>query len=100
MIFNIALIIITICGIILISRIFVGPSLYDRVIAINSFGTISVLLIAIIGFITDRMDFLDIALLYALLNFIATLAILKFFRYKMLDYDEIKNEKESVKHNE
>ena len=57
MIFNIALIIITICGIILISRIFIGPSLYDRVIAINSFGTISVLLIAIIGFITDRMDF-------------------------------------------
>ncbi len=63
-------------------RLFIGPSLYDRVLAVNSFGTKTVLLIAVLNFIGGRPEFLDIALLYALINFVGTIAILKFFRYR------------------
>ncbi|MCH7710222.1 MAG: pH regulation protein F [Proteobacteria bacterium] len=65
-------------------RLFAGPTLYDRVLAVNSFGTKTVLLIGVMGFLTERPEFLDIALLYALINFISTIAILKFFRYRAL----------------
>lgn len=65
-------------------RSFVGPSLYDRVLAVNAFGTLTVLLIGAMGFLSGRPDFLDIALLYALINFVGTLAALKFFRYRSL----------------
>ena len=58
-----------------------GPTLYDRILAVNIFGTNTVLLIAVFGFLTDRPDFLDIAFVYALINFITTLAVLKFFEY-------------------
>lgn len=67
-----------------LSRLYAGPTLYDRVLAANSFGTKTVLMIAVMGFLTGRPDFLDIALLYALLNFIGTIAVLKFFRYRTL----------------
>ena len=71
--------------IILLYRIYLGPTLYDRVIAVNSVGTLAVLIIGVVGFLRQRPDFLDIALLYALMNFIGTIAVLKFFRYKMVD---------------
>ena len=44
-----------------------------------------IIIIGVVGFLTKRPDFLDIALLYALINFIGTIAVLKFFRYKMVD---------------
>jgi multicomponent Na+:H+ antiporter subunit F len=59
----------------------VGQSVYDKILAVNIFGTITVLFITLFGFLTKRPDFLDIALVYALINFIATIAILKFFEY-------------------
>lgn len=59
-----------------------GPTLYDRVLAVNSLGTKVVLLLGVMGFLLGRPDFLDIAVLYALINFVATIAILKFFRYR------------------
>lgn len=62
-------------------RAFMGPTLYDRILAVNVFGTKTVLMIAVLGFLMGRPDFLDIALLYALINFIGTIAVLKFFRY-------------------
>ena len=65
----------------LLLRALLGPSLYDRILAINTFGTATVLLIAILGFLAGRPDFLDIAMLYALINFIGTIAVLKFFQY-------------------
>ncbi|MDE1174316.1 MAG: monovalent cation/H+ antiporter complex subunit F [Parvibaculaceae bacterium] len=65
-------------------RLFAGPGRYDRALAVNCFGTLTMLLIALTGFVTGRPDFLDIALLYALVNFIGTIAILKFFRYRTL----------------
>ena len=58
-----------------------GPTLYDRVLALNTFGTKTALMIAVIGYLTDRPDFLDIALVYVLINFIGPIAILKFFEY-------------------
>jgi multicomponent Na+:H+ antiporter subunit F len=63
-------------------RLFSGPTLYDRVLAANSFGTKTILLISLLGFAMGRPDFLDIALMYALINFVTTIAILKFFRYR------------------
>ena len=65
-----------------------GPSAYDRILAVNTFGTATVLFIAVLGFLTDRPDFLDLALLYALLNFIGTIAILKYFKHGSLAVDE------------
>jgi len=62
-------------------RAFLGPTVYDRVLAVNMFGTKTVLLIAVLGFLTGRPDFLDIALVYALINFIGVIAALKFRRY-------------------
>ncbi len=67
-----------------LARAFAGPSLFDRVLAVNSFGTKTVLLIGALGFLTGRPDFMDIALLYALVNFVGTIAVLKFFRYRNL----------------
>lgn len=67
-----------------LARLYAGPTLYDRVLAVNSFGTLTVLFIAILGFLNGRPDFLDIAILYALINFVGTIAILKFFRYRAL----------------
>ncbi len=58
-----------------------GPTVYDRILALNTFGTITVLAIAILGFLMGRPDFLDIALLYALINFVGTIAVLKYLRY-------------------
>ena len=62
-------------------RGFAGPTLYDRILAVNMFGTKTVLIIGVIGFLAGRPDFLDIALVYALINFVATIAMLKYFKY-------------------
>lgn len=61
-----------------------GPTVFDRVLAVNAIGTKTVVLLAVIGFLDGRADFLDIALLYALMNFIATIAILKFIEFRSL----------------
>jgi multicomponent Na+:H+ antiporter subunit F len=67
-----------------LARALLGPTVYDRILAVNAFGTKTVLLIAVVGFLTGRPDFLDLSLLYALMNFIGTIAVLKFFRYRDL----------------
>jgi multicomponent Na+:H+ antiporter subunit F len=61
-------------------RAFAGPTVYDRILAVNHVGTQTVLLIAVMGFLTGRSDFLDISLLYALINFIATIAVLRYIK--------------------
>ena len=62
-------------------RALLGPSVFDRVLAVNMFGTKTVLLIALLGFLTDRPDFLDLSLVYALINFIGTIAVLKLLKF-------------------
>ena len=69
-----------------IVRAVLGPTIYDRILAVNVFGTKALLLIAVLGFLTDRPEFLDIAIVYALINFIATIAIMKFFRFSHLGH--------------
>ncbi len=64
-----------------LARALLGPTVYDRVLAVNTFGTKTVLLIAVLGFLTGRPDFLDISLVYALINFIGTIAVLKFLKF-------------------
>jgi len=64
-----------------------GPTVFDRVLAGNSVGTLAILLLAVFGFLTGRPEFLDIGLTYGLLNLISTLAVLKFFRHGDLAYD-------------
>lgn len=62
-------------------RAFAGPSVFDRILALNMFGTKTVLLIALVSFVTRRPDFLDLALVYALINFIGVIAVLRFAKY-------------------
>jgi len=61
-----------------------GPTVYDRILAVNSFGTLTVALIALFGFLTDRPEFLDIGLVYALINFIGTIAVTKYVKFSHL----------------
>jgi len=63
-----------------------GPTVFDRALAGNAIGNAAILLLAVVGFIAGRPEFLDIAILYALLNVIGTLAVLKFFRYGDLSH--------------
>ncbi len=58
-----------------------GPTIFDRTQAVNTAGTLAVLLLALIGFLGGRPEFLDIAIVYGLLNVIGTFAVLKFFRH-------------------
>ncbi|MGB1072005.1 MAG: monovalent cation/H+ antiporter complex subunit F [Planctomycetota bacterium] len=55
-----------------------GPTTYDRVLAVNVFGTKTVIILALLGYIGNRSGFLDIAVLYALVNFLGTVALLRF----------------------
>lgn len=65
-----------------LTRAALGPTIFDRILAINMFGTKTVLLIAVLGFLTGRPDFLDLGLLYVLLNFIGVIAVLRMFTYR------------------
>lgn len=93
--FLVAAIALFVAMVLVLVRLFLGPTLYDRVLAVNVFGTHTVLFIGILGFLTGRPDFLDIALLYALINFVGTIAILKYFRYRAIgDVPEYSSEQE------
>jgi len=70
-----------VCMAMTLARSILGPTVFDRVLAVNSFGTKTVLLIAVYGFLSGRPDFLDLALVYALMNFIGTIAVMKFARF-------------------
>lgn len=64
-----------------LARALLGPTIYDRIAAINMFGTKTVLLIAVLAFVSGRTDLLDIALVYALINFIGIIAVLRLVAY-------------------
>lgn len=79
-----------------LARAVMGPTVYDRILAVNAFGTLTVLLIAVFGFLTERPEFLDIALVYALINFIGTIAVCKYATFSHLggpldqvDWDDV-----------
>ncbi len=64
-----------------LTRALAGPTVFDRALATNTIGTLAMLMLAVLGFLTGRPEFLDLAILYGLLNVIGTIAVLKFFRY-------------------
>ncbi len=74
-------------------RAIAGPTVFDRILAANVVGTLAVLFVAVLGFLTGRPEWLDVALVYAFLNLIATLTALKFFRHGTLAYDPTEDQK-------
>jgi multicomponent Na+:H+ antiporter subunit F len=88
MIFAVAIAAVLMAMGLLLIRAFMGPTVYDRILVVNSFGTKTMLIIALMGFLKGRPEFLDIALLYALINFVATIAVLKYFRFGHLGRGE------------
>lgn len=63
-------------------RALLGPSIYDRILAVNMFGTKTVLFLSVVAFLFGRPDFLDLALVYAMINFIGVIAVLEFIRVR------------------
>jgi multicomponent Na+:H+ antiporter subunit F len=68
----------------LLLRAFSGPTSFDRILATNAMGTKTVIFVALLGFISKRPEFLDTALAYAIINFVSTIAILKFIELKRI----------------
>ena len=87
MMFAVAAVAILVALTLAIARAIMGPTLFDRVLAGNTVGTLAIMLLAVFGFMTGRPEFLDIGLTYGLLNLIGTLAVLKFFRHGDLAHD-------------
>ena len=79
--FGAATVALLVCMVMGLVRAILGPTVFDRILAVNSFGTKTVLLIAVYGFLSGRPDFLDLAMVYALMNFIGTIAVMKFTRF-------------------
>jgi len=71
-----------------VARAIRGPTVFDRALAGNSVGMLAILLLAVLGFMQGRPEFLDIGLTYGLLNLIGTLAVLKFFRHGDIAHDD------------
>jgi len=67
--------------VLLLARALLGSTVFDRALAANTIGTVAMLLLAVIGFLNGRPEFLDLAITYGLLNLVGTVAVLKFFRY-------------------
>ncbi len=83
--FDIATIAVIFAIMITLYRLIKGPTIYDRVLAGNAIGTKAVVLLALIGFAYGRPHFLDLAVVYTLINFIATIAFLKYIEVERLD---------------
>ena len=77
-----------ITGILILVRIILGEATFDRILAVNSLGTVIVIGISLHGFYSNRPEFLDIAIVYALINFIGTVAVLKLFSTGSLGGDK------------
>lgn len=74
-----------VAALLVLIRALLGPTLYDRILAVNAMGTKTVIFLVLLGFMgPHRTGFLDIALLYALVNYLATIAVLKFVVKKQL----------------
>jgi len=77
-----------------ITRGIIGPTLYDRILAVNMFGTKTVLLLSLLGFVMGRPQFLDIAIVYALINFISVIGVLRYSNSLMYEQPTQKKEPE------
>ena len=80
------------CGVMALSlyRAVFGPTVLDRLIGVNAIGSKTTVMLILIGLIYDRVDmFVDIALAYATLNFIAVLASSRYFQKRKGLFDEM-----------
>jgi len=66
-----------------------GPTVFDRVLAANSIGTSSIMLLAVVGFLNGRPEWLDVGITYGVLNLIGVFAVLKFFRHGNLAHSGV-----------
>lgn len=80
MMFAVAALALIITMALVLVRVALGPTLFDRLQSANTIGTVATLLLAVLGFMNGRPEFLDLALVYGLLNIIGTIAVLKFFK--------------------
>ena len=87
MIYAVASFALLVVMLIVLARAFIGPTVYDRILAVNMFGTKTVLLIAVYGYLIERPEFLDLAIVYALINFIGVVCVLKFIE-RLNSFDE------------
>ena len=90
--FFVAILAIFVVMLLILVRALMGPTVYDRILSVNAFGTLTVVLISLHGFFSGRPDFLDLALVYALINFIGTIAVSKYVTFSGL--------KSPVRHND
>nr|WP_293184062.1 monovalent cation/H+ antiporter complex subunit F [Nannocystis sp.] len=66
-------------------RAIAGPTVYDRILATNALGTKTIVFVTLLGYVSGRTEFIDMAIIYALVSFITTIAILKFAEKGRLD---------------
>jgi multicomponent Na+:H+ antiporter subunit F len=85
--FAVATIAIIAALVLVVIRVIKGPTVFDRVLAGNTVGTLAILLLSVLGFLNGRPEWLDLGITYGVLNLISTLAILKFFRHGDLAHD-------------
>jgi len=79
---SVAMAAVLICMCLTLVRLLLGPTVFDRLLSANSFGTKAVLFLALIGFLFNRPDFLDLALIYSLINFVGVIAVLRYVRVR------------------
>lgn len=84
--FEIAAFVIVLAAVLILYRVIVGPFVFNRILAVNVLGTKTVVILILVGFIYGRPEiFLDIAIVYVLINFIAVLAFLRYVETGRLD---------------
>jgi multicomponent Na+:H+ antiporter subunit F len=76
--FSVAIVAILLTMVLAMSRAILGPTVYDRILAVSMAGTKTLLLVAVLGFFTGRPDFLDLALVYSILSFVVTIGVVKY----------------------
>lgn len=79
--FSVAVVAILLTMALAMARAVLGPTVFDRILAVSMAGTKTLLLVAVLGFLTDRPDFLDLALIYSLLSFVVTIAVVKYVEF-------------------
>jgi multicomponent Na+:H+ antiporter subunit F len=84
MMFAAAVLALLVTVVLALARAIRGPTVFDRLLATNTAGTVAVLLLSTVGFLNGRPEFLDLAIVYGLLNVVGTIAVLKFFRHGSL----------------
>ncbi len=95
MMFSVAMVALLVTLALALARAILGPTVFDRAQAANTIGTVALLVLAVLGFLTGRPDFLDLAITYGILNLVGTIAVLKFFTYGSLG--DQGDEEEAVK---